>query len=129
MIAVDTNVVIRLLTRDDERQYRRARRLFERETIYIPDTVLLETGWVLRAVYELSREHIFGALSGLIGLPNVQIDRLEQVETALNWYRDGLDFADALHLAASGHCETLATFDKAFVKSAKGLSSCAVSTV
>jgi predicted nucleic-acid-binding protein len=127
MIAVDTNVVIRLLTRDDERQYSRACRLFEKETIYISDTVLLETGWVLQAVYELGREHIFSALAGLIGLPNVQIDRLERIETALSWYRDGLDFADALHLAVSSPCGTMATFDKAFVKSAKGLSSCTVS--
>lgn len=127
MISVDTNVLIRLLTRDDERQYGRVRRLFEKETIYISDTVLLETEWVLRAVYEFDRERIHFALSGLVGLPNVQTDRAERVEDALRWHQAGIDFSDALHLAVSSHCERLVTFDEAFIKSAKGLSPCVVS--
>ncbi len=127
MISVDTNVLIRLLTRDDEQQYGKARWLFEKETIYIANTVLLETEWVLRAVYEFDRKKIHGALSGLIGLPNVQLDRSERVDEALSWYQAGVDFSDALHLSVSGHCERMATFDAAFIKSAKGISTCAVS--
>lgn len=127
MTSVDTHILIRLLTRDDEAQYKKAYQLFERETVFIPDTVLLEAEWVLRYAYGFDRGQINEALSGVLGLPNVQTFRPDEVQEALQWHREGLDFADALHLAVSGHCGTLATFDKAFVKSAKGRSSCAVS--
>lgn len=48
VIAVDTNVVVRLLARDDETQYQASRALFETQEIFIPDTVVLELEWVLR---------------------------------------------------------------------------------
>ena len=54
MIAVDTNVLVRLLTGDDPAQTRRAADLFAQESILIPKTVLLETEWVLRYRYELA---------------------------------------------------------------------------
>lgn len=54
MVAVDTNVLVRLLVNDDARQARRARALFEREEIFISPTVLLESEWVLRSAYGLA---------------------------------------------------------------------------
>jgi len=45
VIAVDTNVVVRLLARDDETQYQASRALFETQEIFIPDTVVLELEW------------------------------------------------------------------------------------
>ena len=55
MIAIDTNILVRLVTRDDDAQAKRAAALFEREAIYVGKTVLLETEWVLHFSYELSR--------------------------------------------------------------------------
>ena len=55
MIAVDTNVIVRLLTGDEPRQSEQARLLFDRETIFLPKTVLLEAEWVLRRLYRLER--------------------------------------------------------------------------
>lgn len=52
MIAVDTNIVIRFLTRDDEQQYQQAYALFQHYQISIANTVFLETEWVLRYAYE-----------------------------------------------------------------------------
>ena len=43
MIAVDTNIVVRLLTQDDETQYQQALQIFQQAAIFIPDTVILET--------------------------------------------------------------------------------------
>ncbi len=43
MIAVDTNIVIRLLTGDEPEQYRKSLSLFEQEIVFLPDTVILET--------------------------------------------------------------------------------------
>ena len=62
MIAVDTNVLVRLLTGDDSKQ-EAARSLFAREPIWIAKTVLLETGWVLRGLYGLEETEIRAAQS------------------------------------------------------------------
>ncbi|WP_225895747.1 PIN domain-containing protein [Dendronalium phyllosphericum] len=51
MVAVDTNIIVRLLTQDDELQYRKSREIFQNKNIFIPDTVVLETEWVLRFAY------------------------------------------------------------------------------
>jgi len=51
VLAVDTNVVVRLLVNDDERQAAVARRLFESDEIWIGVTVLLEAAWVLESVH------------------------------------------------------------------------------
>ena len=58
MIAIDTNIIARFLTRDDEDQYQKAYQIFATsQRIYIPKTVILETEWVLRFSYKLSFEH------------------------------------------------------------------------
>ena len=54
MVAIDTNVLVRLLTADDAAQHRVALKLFSSNEKYIPDSVVLETEWVLRAAYRLS---------------------------------------------------------------------------
>ena len=129
MIAVDTNVVIRLLTRDDEQQFQKAAALFARQPIFIPETVILETEWVLRFAYRFEPVAICDALTNLFGLANVKIARPTIVAQAIDLARQGLDFADALHLASSQECARLATFDTAFIKRAKGLTTCTVGKV
>ena len=51
MIAVDTNIVVRLLTKDDPSQYQKAYHLFDKNDVLITDSVILETEWVLRFAY------------------------------------------------------------------------------
>ena len=53
MIALDTNLIVRLLTNDDPHQAQKAARLIDRHRVYVPKTVLLETEWVLRYAYYL----------------------------------------------------------------------------
>ena len=118
MIAVDTNIVVRLLVADDTAQARRARALFEQNAIWIGTTVILETEWVLRGAYKFSADEIHGALSKLFGLPHVTLGDQAIIVQALGWYKQGLDFADALHLAAASHTEGFATFDPALRRSA-----------
>jgi predicted nucleic-acid-binding protein len=118
VIAADTNVIVRLLTADEPAQTERARRLFETETIFLPKTVLLETEWVLRRLYRLERLPVLRSLDGLISLPNVRCEDEPAVRQALNWTRDGMDFADALHLAASRSSERFVTFDLRLIKTA-----------
>jgi len=126
MIAIDTNVLVRLLTRDDETQFQRASVLFTENKIFIPETVILETEWVLRFAYKFPQTAIFEALRKTLGLPNVQTTRPGVIAQALDLAGQGLDFADALHLAASQECGQFATFDTSFIKKANGLTGCQV---
>ena len=126
MLAVDTNVVVRLLVKDEPTQSRRAASLFERESIFLPQTVLLETEWVLRYAYERTRLDIGRALRALVGLPNVTVEGEAEVANALASFDAGLDFADALHLASSSRAERFATLDKTLIKRAKGRSATAL---
>jgi predicted nucleic-acid-binding protein len=128
MIAIDTYVLVRLLTRDDEPQFQRASTLFAENKIFIPETVILETEWVLRFAYKLPQTAIFEALRKTLGLPNVQTARPGVIAQALDLAGQGLDFADALHLAASQECGQFATFDTSFIKKANGLTGCQVRT-
>lgn len=126
MVAVDTNVVVRLLTRDDEAQFRKAAALFDRQDIFIPETVILESEWVLRYAYRFEPAAICDAFAKTLGLANVKTPRPGIMAQAIALTRQGLDFADALHLASSQECTQFATFDTAFIKQAKGLTKCRV---
>lgn len=111
MIAIDTNVLVRLLTGDDAAQTSRATALFEQGDIYLGKTVLLETEWVLRFSYELSPPAIIAALKNVLGLPQVTAEDSFAVAGALTLFESGMDFADALHLASSREAAQFATFD------------------
>jgi len=118
MIAIDTNVVVRILARDDPDQSPRARALVEANTVFVATTVFLETEWVLRGVYRMSRPVVLARLRAFAGLPTVILEDPARVMQALNWTADGLDFADALHLASAGACEGFFTFDRGLAKMA-----------
>jgi len=121
MISVDTNILVRILTCDDNLQLRKALALFEHNEIFITDTVILETEWVLRYAYEFSDPDINDALGRLLGLPRVHVAHPRQIADALIWHKHGLDFADALHLSASNAQDSFFTFDRQFAKKAKQL--------
>ncbi len=126
MIAVDTNIIIHFLTHDDPGQYKKAFAIFNSEDIFISDTVILETEWVLRYAYEFSAEDICNALVRLFGLSNVHLSNPAFIAQAIEWHRQGLDFSDALHLTQCQQYDTLYTFDKKFSAKAKGLTHCTV---
>ena len=127
MIAVDTNVIVRFLTRDDETQFLKAYHIFKKQDLFIPDSVVLETEGVLRYAYNFCVADICSALKKLFGLPNVHLSNPVFITQAIEWHEQGLDFADALHLAQSQQSKQLVTFDKNYVKKAKGLCKCVVS--
>lgn len=126
MAAIDTNILVRLLTADDPAQYRASQKLFATEDIFIPDSVILETEWVLRAAYELDAETVCAAFRRVFGLSNVSLASAQRVAQALAWHEAGLEFADAFHLALSQGHPTLKTFDGQFIKRAGSLGACRV---
>ena len=123
MIAVDTNLLVRILTNDDPIQARRAMKILKSDDIFIPKTVLLETEWVLRHAYEIGRSDIIVGFQKLLGLPNVRVEDPDSLYQAIKWYEDNFDFADALHLASSRRCVSFATFDSSSIKKAWKVSS------
>lgn len=117
VITVDTNVWVRYVTNDDPVQARRAVKLLSAAgAVFVPKTVLLELEWVLRAAYGLPGPAIMKAMLHILGLPFVSAEQSGQVAQALGWYRDGLDFADALHVAGCGTVESFHSFDTDLVR-------------
>lgn len=119
MLGVDTNVLVRFLVRDDEIQYEKARKLIKREVaagrcVFISQLVLLETEWVLRSRYSLSKELIVEAISGLLDAADVRFEDEPAIEEALFIWKDTTaDFADCLIGARNRRlgCRATATFD------------------
>ncbi|MGD9071836.1 MAG: type II toxin-antitoxin system VapC family toxin [Desulfobacterales bacterium] len=118
MISVDTNVVVRLLTGDDQVQFTRAKALFSKKIITITTSVILECEWVLRYAYHFKPLKIADAFQSLFGISNVNLQEQLVIYDAIQWYKQGLDFADAIHLVKSQDSESFATFDKKLIKAA-----------
>lgn len=119
MIALDTNVLVRFLVKDDEEQTERARRVVERaferhKAVYVSEIVLCETVWVLRSAYRFPRFRIVGILGFLLRARQLTFPSRERLRLTLDAYRTGRgDFADYLIRsdALGAGCEQVATFD------------------
>lgn len=120
MIAVDTNILVRYLVKDDPGQTVLATRFLANNRCFVLKTVLLEAVWVLSspAGYNLSRKVVHERLLHVLGLPCIETEDAVDVAQALSWYLRGMDFADALHLSGSNELAGIATFDRKFVSAA-----------
>lgn len=119
MIGLDTNVLVRFLVRDDEEQFARAETLIRREAgrddpVFVSQLVLLETEWVLRSRYKLTKAEILGAYSDLLSSIDLCFEDEASIENALYAWKDSsAQFADCLIGARhrSCGCESTASFD------------------
>ena len=121
MIAVDTNILVRLLVRDEPMQGALAKALFAAGPVWLSATVLLETAWVLRKGFRLEWPEIVDALRQVCALENVVVEDEQRFHDALDWAENGLDFADAVHLARAQNAESFYTFDQVFASGSRGL--------
>ena len=124
MEAFDTNVVVRLLVRDDEEQYQRAERVLRRLTAgpgaWLSSVVLVEVAWVLRGAYNFDRATIAAALHRLIAIDGVHVEDRATTRLALAAFETGsADFADyfILESARRGGALPLHTFDERLSRS------------
>lgn len=124
IVSIDTNVLVRFLTQDDPAQFEVARTIISENAIFVSDTVILETEWVLRFAYNFEPPKIIAALRLFLGLENVSSENPVKIEMAIMWHQNGLDFADAMHLASCQHTAAFATFDKALSKANPTNSTC-----
>ena len=119
-MALDTNVIVRFLVRDDEAQsnlvYKRLKKAeLERERLFVPLVVMLETLWVLESAYNLSRDAILSAIEGLRQMSILEIEAdqvLERVAESANGMDADLSDLLIMHSAAASGCEAVLTFDK-----------------
>ncbi|MFT7724151.1 MAG: type II toxin-antitoxin system VapC family toxin [Roseateles sp.] len=128
-VSIDTNVLVRLLVRDDEMQFAAARRLVEQaaaadEPVLIVLLVLLEAEWVLRSRYQLDKASIAAAFAQLLEAKGVVIEHEPTLEEALYvWAQHpAADFADCLLNARAAHLgrTRFVTFDVGAAKLPRG---------
>jgi predicted nucleic-acid-binding protein len=115
-LAVDTNVLARALVDDGSVQAERSRQCFVDHEVYIADTVLLETEWLLRSRLEIPRAEVNRLFSRLAAAPSARFDDVTKIADAITAHAKGLDFADALHLLAARDCDAMTTFDEQFIR-------------
>lgn len=124
MIAVDTNILVRYAIKDDRKQAGVATEFLMNNACCILKTVLLELAWVLSSPsgYNLSRNVVTERLRHICGLPTVTVEDASVAAQAITWYEQGMDVADALHLASSEVFSGFATMDKRLSNKAASLS-------
>ena len=113
-VAVDTNVLVRAVVRDDAAQARVAAKvLTDAKVVAVALPCLCEFVWVLRKVYSFETEDIAAAIRALLAAANVQVNR-PAVEAGLSMLEANGDFADGV-IAYEGNWlggETFVSFDK-----------------
>lgn len=116
MIGLDTNVLVRYLTRDDEQQWQQAVKLIEGEECFITDVVLCELIWVLRGKpYQFAKDEILKAVEAMLQSTTFEFENRSAVYQALQRTRQGSgDFSDYLigAIARQHDCLETATFDR-----------------
>ncbi len=120
MIGLDTNVLLRYLTRDDPVQFSAAVRVIEeqlsvQERGFVSTIVLAELAWVLRRTYRWPASRVAEIMERLLNSDALVIEQPDEVSEAIAAVRDGRgDFADALIGAVAGRagCSHILTFDR-----------------
>ena len=121
MIALDTNVLLRLLLNDDAAQARKARHAVEAveaagEQVLLNDIVLAEAVWTLHGKYDTGKNELLRMLRAVLGTASFAFESRPVLTTALALYEgSAADFPDSLIAAknAAAGCSHTATFDRA----------------
>lgn len=120
MIGLDTNILVRYLTQDDESQFHKILRMFNRKAalFFVCEVVLVETDWVLRRVYQWDGGEIADAFARLMTIHNLTFENEASLRASLKALREGADLADELIIRSCRDqgAKTFATFDKDIVK-------------
>jgi len=120
MTGVDTNVLVRYITRDHPEQYRAAKRHLESSCTqeapgYVNVIVLCELAWVLSTAYGAGQEEVARVIDQLLRTRQLQIQHRDQVRSALAEYRDSkAGFPDCLigQLNREEGADETVTFDQ-----------------
>ncbi len=120
MKALDTNVLVRFLVKDDERQSKIVYRAFkqaetDKNTFFVPLLVVLETLWVLDSVYNIARSDIIDSINEILLMPILKFEAQVTIQRFIFLARENkIDLSDVL-IACSAKlsgCKSVLTFDK-----------------
>ncbi len=117
MRGIDTNILARVIVRDDPLQAKLAEAALQ-DLVFISLTVLMETVWLLTSRFRMSRGDIVQSLHDIFSLSTVVIEQEAHVNWALQRFHAGAGFADMIHLIANQHTSAFLTFDKTMVQEA-----------
>jgi len=120
MKALDTNVLVRFLVKDDEPQAKKVYTLFkqaetDKNYFFVPLLVVLETIWVLDSVYEIPRKEILDAINEILLMPILKFEAQPTIQRFIFLARENkIDLSDVLIACAAkiSGCERILTFDK-----------------
>jgi len=120
MTALDTNVIVRYLTQDDEAQCHQVMQMLGRKlaTFFVCDLVLAETDWVLRSLYEWTGVEVADAFARLTTIHNLTFENETRLRASLQGLREGADLADELIVRAcmDHDAKAFATYDKEIIR-------------
>ena len=124
MKALDTNVLVRFLVKDDAGQAQQVYSLFKQaendhQRLFVPMLVVLETIWVLQAVYYVDDQDILAALNDLLLMPVLLFEAQPVLHAFIGTAKgSNFDLADVLiaHTARGFNCDSVLTFDKKAAK-------------
>lgn len=124
MKAIDTNVLVRFLVQDDEKQTQIATQLLAdaeiaKQPLWVSNVVVLELIWVLKSVYDVPRDEILGCLGELLSMVALEFqDSLVVRDFVASTQNNTYDLADLLisQIAKGKGCDTTLTFDKKAAK-------------
>jgi predicted nucleic-acid-binding protein len=116
--AIDTNIVLRLITGDDEPQTMRALAFLKAQPVVVTLSVAMEVEWVLRSAYQWSRAEIADALTAFSALEHVEFEQRTGMDWAVTRLRNGAAFADMIHAISASDTDAFVTFDRKLAPSA-----------
>jgi predicted nucleic-acid-binding protein len=119
-VVLDTNMLVRISVKDDEKQTESARKIFQdAATVTIPTSVLCEYVWVLSSLYKYKNARIAHAIRTLMQTEKVVV-KDDEAEAGLRVLDDGGDFADGVHayngLSMAPGPAVFVSFDKQAVR-------------
>jgi predicted nucleic-acid-binding protein len=123
MTALDTNVLVRYLTQDDEAQFQKVLQLLNRKraNFFVCDLVLAETNWVLRSLYDWTCEEVADAFALLTTIHNLVFENESRLRASLKGLRNGADLADELIIRTCRDqgAKAFVSFDKGIIRNHK----------
>ena len=125
MKAVDTNILVRFLVQDDEKQTATVNALLkaaetDKQPLFVSTVVVLELMWVLKSAYNVPRTDILHSLNELLSTAALKFqDQLAVRDFATQAQNNNYDLSDLLigQIAKNSECDTTLTFDKKAAKS------------
>lgn len=111
MRALDTNILARYAVGDDPEQARLAAEVLA-GPCFVPDTVLLETAWLLSSRFKQPRAIVADTLRDLLQMPQLSVNDAERIHWAIDRFAAGADFADMIHIAGSLGADSFISFEK-----------------